>query len=87
MVMKKEICQSCGMPLNQDNKGTEMHKSKHIEYCHFCYENGEFTNPSLTFDEQKDKLINMSISKFNMPKEEAQKQADAILPGLKRWKN
>lgn len=38
-------CDSCGMPLNKDPKGsgTNADGSKSGLYCSYCYENGKFT--------------------------------------------
>ena len=50
--MKKEFCQSCGMPLtNAEDFGTEKDGSKSTEYCHFCYQNGTWTQPNITLEE------------------------------------
>jgi len=84
--MEKIICQSCGMPLNDENKGTKFDQSLQNEYCIFCYANGDFVDPSLTFEKQTEKLIEMAVSQMNMEQEEAREQANMILPKLKRWK-
>jgi len=50
--MKKVFCQSCGMPLEKtEDYGTEKGGSKSAEYCHFCYQNGEWTEPNITLEE------------------------------------
>jgi len=49
--MEKYInCQSCGMPLNKDEKfgGTEADGSLSKMYCSHCYGNGNFTLPNNT---------------------------------------
>ncbi len=42
---KKEICQSCGIPLHKDPQagGTEKDGSKNSKYCSYCYNDGRFT--------------------------------------------
>lgn len=42
---KNKFCQSCGMPMKQDPQagGTNADGSKSVEYCSYCYQNGEFT--------------------------------------------
>ncbi len=84
--MGNNICQSCGMLLKHENKGTNSDKSKHDEYCLFCYQNGEFTDTSLTLDRQTEKLIDIAVEKMKIPREKAREQANKILPNLKRWK-
>ena len=47
-------CQSCGMPLKSgEESGTEANGSKSHKYCHFCYQNGQFTEPNVTLEEFK----------------------------------
>ncbi|HCT40249.1 MAG TPA: hypothetical protein DF427_03550 [Moraxellaceae bacterium] len=52
-------CQSCGMPLKADPEegGTNADGSVSTEYCSFCYENGNFHNPTMTIDEMKALII------------------------------
>lgn len=38
-----KICQSCGMPMQEDQYGTSKDGSKNEEYCCYCYKDGEFT--------------------------------------------
>ncbi|MQW22321.1 MULTISPECIES: zinc ribbon domain-containing protein [unclassified Lactococcus] len=50
--MKKQFCQSCGMPLTQASDfGTEKDGSQSSEYCHFCYQNGSWTQPEISLEE------------------------------------
>ncbi len=84
--MKNELCQSCGLPLTIDNKGLNANKSQNKEYCHFCFHNGEFTEPKLTLELQKKKLVEMAVSKLTLSEKEALKMANTTLPKLKRWK-
>jgi hypothetical protein len=47
-------CQSCGKPLKGgEEAGTEANGEKSTMYCHFCYENGAFTQPEMTVDGMK----------------------------------
>ncbi|MFI5154519.1 MAG: zinc ribbon domain-containing protein [Chitinophagales bacterium] len=79
----ENFCQSCSMPLSAENYGTERDGSSNHEYCIYCYKNGSFTNPDLTF--HKMKLIVISeMQKRNID----QKMIDIALktlPYLKRW--
>ncbi|WP_373840947.1 zinc ribbon domain-containing protein, partial [Bacteroides heparinolyticus] len=41
--MEQQFCQSCGMPLAADNKGTNSDGSRNEDYCIYCYKDGKFT--------------------------------------------
>ena len=80
-------CQSCGMPLNQDEKGggTYADGTKSKMYCSHCYENGKFTMPDLTAEQMKERV---------KEKYKAYKTPDFVanfftrgIPKLERWKN
>ena len=80
-----KICQSCAMPMAKDaDLGTNSDGSRNGEYCHFCFENGQFKDPGLTLDKQIDKMIKMS-AKMGMSESDAKNMASATLPTLKRW--
>ena len=54
--MKKyTTCQSCGMPLNKDPKGsgTNSEGQPSHKYCSYCYEKGEFLQPDITVEEMQ----------------------------------
>lgn len=41
--MENKICQSCGMPItSKEQLGKNKDGSMNIDYCKYCYENGEF---------------------------------------------
>ena len=41
--MSNKVCQSCGMPITSDELlGTNKDGSVNIDYCKYCYENGDF---------------------------------------------
>lgn len=44
------FCQSCGMPMKQDPNGggTNADGSKNSLYCSYCYQNGAFTQASIS---------------------------------------
>lgn len=50
----EKFCQSCAMPLNlhgQDVRGTEKDGSKSERYCSYCYADGAFLEPDITFEQ------------------------------------
>jgi hypothetical protein len=49
---KPNLCQSCGMPMKVSSDfGTKKDGTPSEKYCHYCYENGEWIQPDVTFDE------------------------------------
>jgi hypothetical protein len=58
-----DICQSCGMPLQKEEDfGTNENGSKNNEFCHFCFQNGRFTDEGITMDEKIEKNINIAMN-------------------------
>ena len=39
----QKICQSCGMPMNEEDFGTNADGGANQEYCKYCYQNGRFS--------------------------------------------
>jgi hypothetical protein len=83
--MKKEICQSCGMPMSKEYFGTNKDESKNKEFCSFCFENGKFTDDSISMEEKINKNIKIAVG-MGMTKEKARALAEDTIPKLKRWK-
>ncbi|MCL2858798.1 MAG: zinc ribbon domain-containing protein [Streptococcaceae bacterium] len=87
--MKKQFCQSCGMPLEKaEDYGTEKDGSASTEYCHYCYQNGEWTQPDITLEETIakgheaiDKMDINAVKKFFF-----KAFCPMQIKGLKRWK-
>ena len=79
------FCQSCTMPIDDISvRGTEKDGTKSTEYCYHCYSNGEFTEPSMTYQQMRDEVV-MQMKKFNLPDAIIQKSLDS-LSHLKRWR-
>jgi hypothetical protein len=84
--MKKEICQSCGMPMDKKDFGSNSDGTPSIEYCHFCFKQGKFSDEGITM--QKKILKNIEIAKkMGMSEEKAISLAQDTIPKLKRWQN
>ena len=83
--MDKTICQSCGMPMNENDFGTNTNGTKNKEYCHFCFKNGKLTDDGITMEEKIKKNIEIA-KKMGMPEEKARLLAENTIPKLKRWK-
>ncbi len=74
------------MPLQKDEDfGTNEDGSKNEEYCHFCFNDGEFTDPGITMEEKIEKIVKIAVSRTNMSEAEAREMASNIIPELKRW--
>ena len=65
---KFKNCQSCGMPMKRDPKGgsTNADGSKNLMYCSYCFENGRFTNSSITVKEMKS-LVKGKLKEMGFP--------------------
>jgi len=83
--MKKEICQSCGMPISENDLGTNKNDTKSKEYCHFCFIKGKFVDEGITMEEKIRKNIEIA-KRMGMPEEKAKLLAENTIPKLKRWK-
>ena len=85
-----KFCQSCGMPLNDENRGTNADGNKNEDYCMYCYQNGKFTN-DCTMDEMIEFCaqfvdeVNKNMPK-PMTKDEYKDMMRQYFPMLKRWK-
>lgn len=90
MEQEMKFCQSCGMPLNAENLGTNADGSKNEDYCMYCYKDGKFTN-DCTMDEMIEFCaqfvdeVNKTMPK-PMTKEEYKAMMRQYFPKLKRWK-
>lgn len=80
------FCQSCGMPLQKESDfGTNADGSPNHEYCHYCFQNGVFTQPDITKDEMIEKVAGMLVAMNIMPEDQAKALATTFIPALKRW--
>ncbi len=93
--MKKKICQSCGMPMDDfSGNGTNADQTVNTDYCGFCYKDGHFTN-DFTMDDMIQHCADM-LEQFNedldddddekLSREVAVATMNAYFPTLKRWK-
>lgn len=80
------FCQSCGMPLQkEEDYGTNADGSKNDGYCHYCFQNGQFTQPDITMDEMIQIVIGNMVAMKIMPTAQAKELANTYIPQLKRW--
>lgn len=88
--MEQKFCQSCGMPLTADNKGTNADGSSNEEYCIYCYKDGRFTQDftmeqMIEFCAQFTDQMNEQAG-WSLTPEQAKEQMRRFFPNLKRWK-
>ena len=89
--MEHKFCQSCGMPLTTDNKGTNADGSRNEDYCIYCYKDGRFTQ-DFTMEQMIEHCAQFTdeINKNsgqNLTVEQMKEQMRQFFPQLKRWKN
>jgi len=79
------FCQSCAMPMEKpDDFGTNTDGRKNKEYCHYCYQNGKFTEPNIAMEQMFEKCAGIMRQMHIL---EAQiEQTKTFIPMLKRWK-
>jgi radical SAM superfamily enzyme len=73
------------MPLEHKNDlGTNEDGSLNQEYCHYCYQNGQFTDPEMTMEEMIELTVRIMEEK-RMPSDLIE-QTKEYIPMLKRWR-
>jgi ssDNA-binding Zn-finger/Zn-ribbon topoisomerase 1 len=84
--LEKNICQSCGMPMiHMTDFGTDRDGNINTDYCHYCYQEGEFTDKGISLEEKMARNIKLAV-KLGMTKATAAKLARNTLPKLRRWR-
>ena len=81
----EKFCQSCTMPLDAENRGSEKDGTPSQLYCKYCYKNGVFTDPGMTL-EKMESICMEEMKKQQLPLDIIQ-QSRAMLPHLIRWRN
>lgn len=86
MTQNTGVCQSCGMPMKvSQDFGTESDGSASLKYCHFCYQNGTFTDPDISIDEMAERTAPIMNQMFEMPMDTAKIFLKEQLENLYRW--
>ena len=81
------FCQSCGMPLSPEVRGTERDGTPSADYCRYCYQNGTFTG-EMTMDEMIDYCVPLTVQAHpECTPEEVKARMQCYFPTLKRWKS
>lgn len=78
-------CQSCGTHIKQ--YGTNADGSENLDYCEYCYVNGEFTS-TLTLEEMIEHVVQMKkqLGASETELEDIRSRYHRSLAPLKRWK-
>lgn len=83
--MSQNVCQSCGMPLEHEEQyGNDKQNNKVQDYCKYCYEKGEFTNPNSSLEEMIEICVPFMVQD-GMEEQAARTMMTNYLPNLKRW--
>ena len=83
--METIICQSCSMPLsNEEDFGTMKSGCKSDDYCVHCFKDGEFTQ-DITLEQAIAQCAEYA-DMAGTTREEAFAYATNLFPTLKRWK-
>ena len=90
MENEMKFCQSCGMPLNAENLGTNADGSKNEDYCIYCYKDGKFLQDCTMVEMIEHCAQFVDEVNKNMPKPMTKEEYKAMMrqyfPMLKRWK-
>lgn len=81
-----KVCQSCGMPMQEEQYGTNKDGGKNDKYCCYCYKDGEFEQ-KCTMEEMADFCAPFEVEggRAKNP-EEAKDRLMAYFATLERWK-
>lgn len=80
---RQQICQCCGMPLEDALISREKDGTLNEDYCKWCYADGEYTYSNM------DDLIDVCVTHMvneNFSEEQARAYMKQVLPGLDYWK-
>ena len=81
------ICQSCGMSVTEELRGTQADKTPSADYCHYCYQDGAFVKEE-TMDEMIESCVPFRINDTDCPDADAARsRMKRDFPHLKRWSN
>ena len=80
----QKFCQSCGMPMDGAQHGTEADGSASADYCSYCYEGGRFS-ADVTMAQMIDFCAKPMADATGVTAAQAKAQMAAFFPQLKRW--
>lgn len=84
--MEEKICQSCGMPMQEEQYGSNQDGSPNATYCCYCFKDGKYEQ-ECTVEEMAEFCAPFEVEGGRCKtKEEAKEQLMAYFPTLERWK-
>ena len=84
---RNKVCQCCTYPLNNpDELGTNKDGTWNMDYCIYCYKDGEWIDPNLTVQGIIDYTIPYMVTP-TATADEVRKRLEEWVPTLKRWKD
>lgn len=84
--MEQKICQSCGMPMQEDQYGNNEDGSKNDKYCIYCFKDGKFMQ-EMSMEEMVDFCAPFEVEGGRCKTvEEAKDELMAYFPSLERWR-
>lgn len=84
--MEEKYCQSCGMPMKEDQYGSNADGTKNEKFCCYCYKGGEFAQ-DCTLEEMVDFCAPFEVEGGRCKTlEEAKEQLMGYFATLERWK-
>ncbi len=81
---QKIRCQSCGMPIGEGFYGTDKDGKNVSDFCKYCFQMGNFTEPDLALDQMIDNSVKYMMEE-GIPEDEARGMSNALIPTLARW--
>ena len=83
--MENKICQSCGMPIDSEEQlGTNQDGSISLDYCKYCYENGDFIDKVSM--QKYIQMCSLYGAQAGMTNEQMRQHCTKLFPTLKRWR-
>ena len=74
------------MPLEKpEDFGTTANGFRINDYCHYCFQNGSFTEPDINMQCMIDKCTGIMAQQGIMPEPQARVLMNEVIPRLKRW--
>ena len=86
-IPKGPFCQSCSMPMEKpEDFGMDECGFRTNNYCHYCYQKGEFTHPDITLGQMTEIVVKNMVEKMQIPEDHARQITQSFLPKLVRWR-
>ena len=83
-VPRQLVCQSCGMPLEDDIMGHDAQGLIDQRFCKWCYDNGAYLS-ECTMEEMAETCADI-MAQEGVPREAALAHMNQVLPTLDRWR-